>query len=112
MQWAIRLFLVLVTLGIVGIAVLAIGVIVRPVASEALRSRSAGNWWLPFLPDAAGGYGPLADNHWWSAMRSDTEGSTAGLAIRWGFWVLMSALLTFSMAYLLVGWARLLSRSW
>ena len=87
MQWGIRLFLVLVTLGIVGIAVLAIGVIVRPVVSEALRSRSAGNWWLPFLPDAAGGYGPLADNHWWSAMRSDTEGSTAGLTIRWGFWV-------------------------
>jgi hypothetical protein len=112
MQWGIRLFLVLVTLGIAGIVVLAVGVIVRPVVREARRSRAAGNWWLPFLPDAAGGYGPLADNHWWSVMRAPRAGSAAGLAIRWGFWVLMSALLSVAMIYLLVGWLRLLGTTW
>ncbi|MEO5609063.1 MAG: hypothetical protein ABIQ61_01415 [Ornithinibacter sp.] len=112
MQWGLRVLLGVVAIGLLGIAVLALVIIVRPVVSEALRARSAGNAWLPFLPDAAGRYGPLANNHWWSAMRAETEGSTTGLGIRWGFWVLMSGLIVFAMGSMVTSGVRLVLRGW
>ena len=112
MQWGIRFFLVVVALLGLGIVALVLGLVVRPVAGEALRARVAGNGWLPFLPREDGTYGPLAANHWWSAFRADRPGSLLGLAVRWGFWAAMSLLLTGIAVYLVVGGARLLSSAW
>ncbi|QIM20356.1 hypothetical protein G7075_03035 [Phycicoccus sp. HDW14] len=112
MVWGVRLVLVLVGLGVLGIVVLVLGVIVRPVVTEALRANAAGDWWLPFLPRTDGRYGPLAENHWWSAMRAETPGSTGGLAVRWGFWTLMSLLLVFAAGSILVNLVKLLAKGW
>ena len=112
MAWGLRLLLVLVGIGVVGSAVLALWLIVRPVVTEGLRARAAGNWWLPFLPTGTGGYGPLAENHWWSAMRAETPGSSGGLAARWGFWGLMSVLLVVAAGSIVVNVLRLLARGW
>ncbi|WP_030527866.1 hypothetical protein LG324_15655 [Phycicoccus jejuensis] len=112
MAWGLRLLLVLVGIGVVGIAALALWLIVRPVVTEALRARATGDWWVPFLPNATGGYGPLAENHWWSAMRAETPGSSGGLAVRWGFWALMSVLLVVAAGSIVVNVLRLLARGW
>jgi hypothetical protein len=112
MVWGVRLLLVVVGLGALGIVLLVLGLIVRPVLTEAMRANAAGNWWVPFLPTESGRYGPLAENHWWSAMRAETPGSAAGLAVRWGFWSLMSLLLLFAMGSLLVSLVKLLARGW
>lgn len=102
---------------VVGLVLLAIVVgvlwfIVRPVVTEARRASAAGNWWLPFLPREDGRWGPLASNHWWSAMRAEHPGSSVGLAVRWGFWGLMSALLVFAAVMILVNATRLLASGW
>lgn len=112
MEWGVRVFLGVV--GLIGLAVVALVlvVIVRPVVTEALRAREAGNWWLPFVPRADGSYGPLAANHWWSVFRAEQPGSGAALAVRWGFWTVMSVLLTGIAVYLVVGLARLVGRGW
>lgn len=104
--------LVVVGLGVLAIVVLALMLIVRPVVTEAVRANAAGDWWLPFLPQESGRYGPLAQNHWWSAMRAETPGSAAGLAVRWGFWSLISVLLLFAMGSVVVNLVRLLAKGW
>ncbi|MGG5258429.1 hypothetical protein [Phycicoccus avicenniae] len=105
---ALWVFLVVVFLVAAGLLVGCWWVIVRPVVTEAVRARRAGDWWLPWLPREDGGWGPLTANHWWSAMRAEQRGSTAGLAVRWGFWVLEAVGLTFGLGYALWGLARLL----
>lgn len=112
MVWGLRVGLLVVTLGAAGVAALVLTVIVRPVVAEARRARAAGDWWLPFLPDGAGGWGPLVDNHWWSGMRARERGGASGLVVRWGFWVLMSVLLVAAMGSLTVSAVRLLVHSW
>ncbi|PKW25961.1 hypothetical protein [Phycicoccus duodecadis] len=112
MVWGLRVMLVVVGLGVLGIVLLVLGLIVRPVVTEAMRANAAGNWWLPFLPQESGRYGPLAQNHWWSAMRARTPGSAAGLAVRWGFWSLMSVLLVVAMGSIVVNLVRLLAKGW
>ncbi len=112
MVWGVRLLLVAVGLGVVGILVLVLVLIVRPVVTEAVRANAAGSWWLPFLPDGSGSYGPLAANHWWSAMRAERPGSGVALGVRWGFWTLVSLLLVFAAASTVVSLVRLLARGW
>lgn len=110
--WGTRAFALVALLGVVAILAAVWWVIVRPVITEAVRARAAGDWWLPFLPQPEGGYGPLAANHWWSAMRATHPGGTAGLALRWGFWTLVSVGLTLGMARALWQVARLAGRAW
>ena len=112
MVCGLRVLLVLVGLGVLAIVLLVLGLIVRPVVTEAMRANAAGNWWLPFLPREAGGYGPLAQNHWWSAMRAETPGSAAALAVRWGFWALMSVLIVVAMGSVVVNLVKLLAKGW
>lgn len=112
MVLGLRVLLLVAGLGVVGVFALVLMVIVRPVVTEAIRAHDAGNWWLPFLPNGSGGFGPLADNHWWSAMRAETPGSSGGLAARWGFWSAMSLLLVFAAGSVLVNLAKLLARGW
>ena len=112
MQWGIRIFLVVGGLLLLGIVALVLWFIVRPVVREAQRARAAGNWWLPFLPQEDGRWGPLADNHWWSAFRAETPGSSAGLAVRWGFWAVMALLLTVATVMIVVNGARLIASGW
>lgn len=112
MQWGVRLFLVLVSLVLLALVVGVLWVIVRPVVTEARRAGAAGDWWLPFLPRADGSYGPLASNHWWSVMRAEQPGSGVGLAVRWGFWTTMAALLVLAAGTILVSGARLLASGW
>ena len=84
---------------LLGVAALLVGawwVIVWPVVREARRARRADDPWLPWLPRADGSWGPLVANRWWSAMRAETRGGPGGLAVRWGFWLVQSVLLTFA----------------
>ncbi|KGN32278.1 hypothetical protein N802_18110 [Knoellia sinensis KCTC 19936] len=110
--WGARVFALLALLGVAAILAAVWWVIVRPVIAEALRAREAGDWWLPFLPQSDGGYGPLAENHWWSAMRAPQPGSSGGLLIRWGFWTMVSIGLTLGMARAVWQLARLVVRAW
>lgn len=112
MQWGIRLFLVVVGLVLLAIVVGVLWAIVRPVLTEGRRAAAAGDWWLPFLPREDGRWGPLAQNHWWSAMRAERPGSSAGLAVRWGFWGLMSVLLVIASVMIVVDATRLLASGW
>lgn len=112
MVWGLRLLLVVAGIGVVGIGALAVWLIVRPVVREARRASAAGNWWLPYLPDASGRYGPLADNHWWSAMRAEKPLSAGSLAVRWGFWGLMSVLIVLAAGNIVVNVLRLVAHGW
>lgn len=112
MVWGLRVLLVVVGLGVLGIVLLVLGLIVRPVVTEAMRANAAGNWWLPFLPEDSGRYGPLAQNHWWSAMRAETPGSGGALAVRWGFWALMSLLIVVATGSVVVNLVKLLAKGW
>ena len=112
MQWGVMFFLILVVFLVLAILALVLVVIVRPVVTEAMRSRAAGTWWLPFVPRADGSYGPLTDNHWWSAFRAEQPGSGLALVVRWGFWSVMSVLLAWIVVYVVVGGAQLLGRAW
>ncbi|GAA4109339.1 hypothetical protein GCM10022415_02450 [Knoellia locipacati] len=110
--WGARAFAVIALLGVVAILAAVWWLIVRPVITEALRANEAGSWWLPFLPGPDGGYGPLADNHWWSAMRASAPGSGAALALRWGFWGFVAVALTAGMVRALVQLAQLGLKLW
>ncbi|WP_299441428.1 hypothetical protein [uncultured Phycicoccus sp.] len=112
MEWGLRLLLVVVGLGVLGMLALVLLVVVRPVVTEAVRANAAGDWWLPFLPDARGEWGPLVRNHWWALARAEEPGSAGGLAARWGFWSLMSVLLVVGAVGVVVRVARLLSVGW
>ena len=112
MQWGIRLLLVVVGLALLAIVVGVLWFIVRPVVTEARRAAAAGDWWLPFLPRGDGRWGPLAQNHWGSALRAERPGSSVGLAVRWGFWGLMSALLVVAAVVIVVNATRLLASGW
>lgn len=112
LQWGTRLFLVIVLLGIVVLAALPLVVLVRPVVTEAMRSGRAGDWWLPFLPDDSGAFGPLASNAWWSVFRARERGAAGGLAWRWGFWVVMAVALSAIAAWIVVMAVRLVRLGW
>lgn len=112
MVWGLRLFLVLVGTGVVAIAVLVVAVVVRPTVTEARRSRAAGDWWLPFLPQAQGGWGPLVSTPRRSAMRAQEPGSTWALTVRWGFWTLMSVLVVLAAGVIVVDTVRLVALGW
>ncbi|MBM6400550.1 hypothetical protein [Phycicoccus sonneratiae] len=104
--------LVWLVLGVIGLVAAAVFVgswwlIVWPVVTEARRARRAGDPWLPWLPRADGSWGPLTANRWWSAMRVETRGGRGGLVVRWGFWLVQSALLTFAAGVGLWGIGRL-----
>lgn len=51
-------------------------------------------WCRPFLPGAAGGWGPLTANRWWAAFRAAERGTAIELAVRWGFWAFVAVALT------------------
>lgn len=112
LQWGTRLFLVLVFLGIFAVAALPVVFIAKPVVTEALRAHAASDWWLPFLPDPQGAYGPLAANHWWSVFRADERGSGGALAWRWAFWAVMGMALAGISAWIVVLGLRLLRLGW
>lgn len=110
--WLTRALLFIVFALLFALAALPLVVIVRPVVTEALRARTAGDWWLPFLPDEKGGHGPLAANHWWSVFRASARGTTGSLLWRWGPWVLLALGVAFTSAVMVVSTARLLRLGW
>jgi hypothetical protein len=110
--WGVRLFLVVVSLALFAMFFFVLWLLVRPVVTEFFRARSAGDLWLPFLPDEQGRYGPLASNRWWSLFRADSRGSSGDLAWRWTAWVLTSVGLLVGSASAVWAWTRALSRAW
>ena len=110
--WLTRAFLVVALLLVLALALLPLLVIVKPVVTEALRARAAGDWWLPFLPREDGGYGPLAANRWWALFRAQNRGQTGDLAWRWGMWVAMSVGLMIISGYLAIAGAKLIRLGW
>lgn len=112
MEWGLRLLLVLVGVGVLGVLALVLLVIVRPVVTEAARANAARDWWLPFLRRPDGEWGPLVSNHWWAAGRAEERGGSGGLAARWGFWSLMSVLLVAGSVGLVIRLGRLLAVGW
>lgn len=84
--WGLRLVLVLVLVAVLGLVWFIWRGTVRLVLVEVRRARQAGDWWLPWLPQADGTWGPLTDNHWWAAFRARERGGSGALAARWGFW--------------------------
>lgn len=110
--WGVRLFLVVVSVALFAMFFFVLWLLVKPVVSEFFRARSAGDMWLPFVPNERGGYGPLASNRWWSVFRSESRGSSGELAWRWTAWVLTSVGLTVGSAAALWAWTRALARTW
>lgn len=110
--WGARLFLIVVSLAIFAMFFFAFWLLVRPVVTEFVRARAAGDLWLPFLPDEQGNYGPLASNRWWSLFRASSRGSSGDLAWRWGLWTLTSLGLTLGIVAALWAWGRGLARVW
>lgn len=91
--WSARIMLVVVSLCLALVTVGVPGLFARAVITELRRARALGDPWAPFAPDAAGRYGPLADNRHWAVMRAPARRTTVGLAWRWGWWVVSSAVL-------------------
>lgn len=110
--WAVRLFLVVVTLGLAAVLVGAPVLFTRPVLTELLRARALGDAWAPFAPDGAGRHGPLAENRHWAVMRAPARRTTAGLVARWGWWVFSGVVLVGGGLIAFAGFVGLVVASW
>lgn len=110
--WGARIMLVVVSLGL-GLVLVGVPVLFsRPVLTELLRARALGDPWAPFAPDGAGRYGPLAQNRHWAVMRAPARRTSAGLAWRWGWWVVSAVVLVGGGLVGLVSFMRLVVAFW
>ncbi len=83
--WGLRLVLVLVLVAVPRPRLVHLEGYRAARARRGPSGHASSDWWLPWLPQADGTWGPLTDNHWWAAFRRERGGSGA-LAARWGFW--------------------------
>lgn len=110
--WGARAFLVLVALLLVAALAWVFRVFTVTVVQEAVRARRVGNAWAPFEPGAAGDFGPLAGNRWWSVFRAPAHRTSAALAWRWAAWGSTAAVVALASVGAAGQVARLVAHGW